>query len=94
MEGFKMTGNQLYKGLHRVNGKWFETILELFESSAVSEYQPRYLYRFSATMQGSALTVLMESRCYELQDVMQLVNDFLKRYCMIAFPKSGKEDDA
>lgn len=88
MEEFKMTGNQLYKGLHRVNGRWFETILELFESSVVSECQPRYLYRFSATMQGSDLTVFMEKRCYELQDVMQLVNDFLKRYCMIAFPET------
>lgn len=89
MEEFKMTGNQLYKGLHRVNGKWFETILELFELS-VSECQPRYLYRFSATMQGSALTVIMETRCYELQDVIQLANDFLKRYCMIAFPETRK----
>ena len=88
MEDFKMTGNQLYKEYHRINGESVETILELFESPAVSEYQPSYLYRFSATMQGSDLTVFMETRCYELQDVMQLVNDFLKRYCMIAFPET------
>lgn len=88
MEDFKMTGNQLYKEYHRINGESVETILELFESPAVSEYQPSYLYRFSATIQGSDITACMEMRCYELQDVMQLVNDFLKRYCMIAFPET------
>lgn len=87
MEDFKMTGNQLYKEYHRINDESVETILELFESPAVSEYQPSYLYRFSATIQGSDITACMEMRCYELQDVEQLINYFLENYRLIALPK-------
>lgn len=87
MEDSKMTFDPVHKTFRIVDGVSVETLLELRELPVVSECQPRYLYRFSAAMHGSDLTAYMEMTCYELQDGEKLINDFLERYRLIAFPK-------